>query len=50
MLWKMTYAQAETLSYGDAFRAIMLAFALAVCLVPLMKKVAPPKAPAATAH
>jgi DHA2 family multidrug resistance protein len=49
-LWNMTYAQAETLSYGDAFRAIMLAFALAVCLVPLMKKVVPPKAPPAEAH
>jgi DHA2 family multidrug resistance protein len=49
-LWNMTYKQAETLSYGDAFRAIMLAFALAVCLVPLMRKVVPPKAPAAAAH
>jgi DHA2 family multidrug resistance protein len=49
-LWQLAYAQAETLAYGDAFRAIMLAFILATCLVPLMKKVVPPKAPPADAH
>jgi DHA2 family multidrug resistance protein len=49
-LWQMAYLQAETLSYADAFRAIMLAFILATCLVPLMKKVTPPKAPPANAH
>ncbi len=49
-LWKLAYAQAETLSYGDAFRTIMLVFILATCLVPLMKKVVPPKAPPAGAH
>jgi DHA2 family multidrug resistance protein len=46
-LWKMAYVQAETLSYEDAFRAIMTAFVLAVCLVPLMKKVVPAPGPAA---
>jgi DHA2 family multidrug resistance protein len=49
-LWKITYAQAETLSYADTFRTIMLAFILATCLVPLMKKVVPPKTPPAGAH
>ena len=46
-LWQITYVQAETLSYADAFRIIMLAFLLATCLVPLMRKVVPPKAPVA---
>jgi DHA2 family multidrug resistance protein len=49
-LWMLTYAQAETLSYSDAFRAIMVAFIIATCMVPWMKKVVPPKAPPADAH
>jgi DHA2 family multidrug resistance protein len=49
-LWNLTYAQAETLSYADAFRTIMCAFIIATFLVPMMKKVAPPKAPPADAH
>jgi len=49
-LWNLTYAQAETLSYADAFRTIMCAFIIATCLVPLMKKVVPPKAAPANAH
>jgi DHA2 family multidrug resistance protein len=43
-LWALTYAQAETLSYADAFRAVMVAFVVATCLVPLMRKVVPPTA------
>ena len=49
-LWNLTYAQAETLAYSDAFRTIMAAFIIATCMVPLMKKVIPPKAPPADAH
>jgi DHA2 family multidrug resistance protein len=49
-LWALIYTQAETLSYADAFRAVMVAFAIAACLVPLMRKVAPPKAAVANAH
>jgi DHA2 family multidrug resistance protein len=44
-LWQLAYAQASTLAYADAFRAIMLAFVFATLLVPLMRKVAAPKAP-----
>jgi MFS transporter, DHA2 family, multidrug resistance protein len=44
-LWKMTYAQAATLAYADAFRAIALAFVAAVCLAPLLRQVAPPAQP-----
>jgi DHA2 family multidrug resistance protein len=49
-LWLLTYQQAATLSYADAFRAVMVAFAIATCLVPLMRKVAPPKAAVAAGH
>jgi len=49
-LFQMAYREAETLSYADAFRAIMLAFAIATCLVPFLRKVAPPAAPSARAH
>ena len=37
-LWQLAYAQAETLSYADAFRTIMLAFAIATCLTPAFEK------------
>jgi DHA2 family multidrug resistance protein len=40
-LWKLAYREASTLAYADAFRAIMLAFALATLLVPLLRKAAP---------
>jgi DHA2 family multidrug resistance protein len=49
-LWHQSYAQASTLAYADAFRAIMLAFAFATLLVPLMRKVAAPAAPGAGGH
>ena len=49
-LWGLAYAQAATLSYADAFRTIMLAFMLGVCLVPLMRKVVPPTSPGQDSH
>jgi MFS transporter, DHA2 family, multidrug resistance protein len=49
-LWQLAYREASTLAYADAFRAIMVAFALAALLVPLLRSVAPPKAPSADAH
>jgi DHA2 family multidrug resistance protein len=49
-LWQLAYREASTLAYADAFRAIMLAFVLATLLVPLLRKVAAPKAPPAEAH
>jgi DHA2 family multidrug resistance protein len=39
-LWHLAYREASTLAFADAFRAIMLAFAVATLLVPLMRKVA----------
>lgn len=49
-LWRLAYREASTLAYADAFRAIMVAFALATLLVPLMRNVAVPKAPAGESH
>ena len=45
-LWHLAYREASTLAYADAFRAIMVAFVIATMLVPLLRKVAPPKAAA----
>jgi DHA2 family multidrug resistance protein len=49
-LWHLAYREASTLAYADAFRAIMLAFAVAAILVLFMRKVAAPPAPASAAH
>jgi DHA2 family multidrug resistance protein len=49
-LWALTYREALTQSFADIFLVILLCFAIATCLVPLMRKVAPPKAPSADAH
>ncbi len=49
-LWELAYREASTLAYADAFRAIMIAFAVATLLVPLMRNVVPASAPAAQAH
>ena len=49
-LWHLAYREASTLAYADAFRAIMVAFVIATMLVPLLRKVTPPKAAPAEAH
>ncbi|HEU0217766.1 MAG TPA: MDR family MFS transporter [Stellaceae bacterium] len=49
-LWHLAYREASTLAFADAFRAIMVAFVVATLLVPLLRKVVPPKAPPADAH
>jgi DHA2 family multidrug resistance protein len=49
-LHSMAYAQAATMAYADAFRAVMFAFAVATPLVLLMRKVAAPAKPPADAH
>jgi DHA2 family multidrug resistance protein len=49
-LWQLAYREASTLAYADAFRAIMIAFALATLLVPFMRPVAAGPKPAAAAH
>jgi MFS transporter, DHA2 family, multidrug resistance protein len=49
-LWQLTYREAQTMTYSDAFFSIMLCFVLAIAMVPLMRKVQPPKGPSADAH
>src|SRR5476651_493785 len=49
-LWLLTYREAQTQTYGDAFLMIMVCFIIATAMVPLMRKVKPPAAPSADAH
>src|SRR5262245_39950135 len=49
-LWELAYREASTLAYADAFRAIMLAFAVATLLVPLLRNVAAAKPAPAPSH
>ncbi len=49
-LYALAWREAQTLTYADAFTAIMVCFIIATLMVPLMRKVAPPKGPAAAAH
>jgi MFS transporter, DHA2 family, multidrug resistance protein len=49
-LWHLVYREASTLAYADAFRAIMVAFIIATVLVPLLRKMTPPKTAPAEAH
>ncbi len=46
-LWVLSYREASTLAYADAFDAIMVAFIFATILVPFLRNVAPPKVPQA---
>lgn len=49
-LWLLTYREAQTQTYSDAFLAIMVCFIVATAMVPLMRKVVPPAAPPPDAH
>lgn len=49
-LYELAYREAATLAYADAFRAIMLAFAVATLAVPLLRQVTTPAAPRPDAH
>jgi DHA2 family multidrug resistance protein len=49
-LWNLTYREAQTMTYSDAFLMIMVCFVAAVLLVPLMRKVAAPATPSSDAH
>jgi MFS transporter, DHA2 family, multidrug resistance protein len=49
-LWLLSYRQAQTQAYADAFFAIMVCLAVATVLIPLMQKVLPPAAPSPEAH
>jgi DHA2 family multidrug resistance protein len=49
-LFALAWREAQTETYADAFLAIAACMAIATLMVPLMRKVAPPKAPVADAH
>lgn len=49
-LWALTWREAQTLTYADAFLMIMACFVIATLMVPLMHKVKPPQQPSADAH
>jgi DHA2 family multidrug resistance protein len=42
--------EAQTLTFADAFRVILVAFIITTALVPLMRKVGAPAKPSADAH
>jgi DHA2 family multidrug resistance protein len=50
MLWSLTLREAQTMTCADIFLALTLCFVIATIMVPLMRKVGPPKAPSADAH
>jgi DHA2 family multidrug resistance protein len=49
-LWLLVYREAQVQTFADAYLAIAACFALAVLMVPLMRRVVPPKAPPEQAH
>jgi DHA2 family multidrug resistance protein len=49
-LWALTWREAQTQTFADAFVVLALCFVVATAMVPLMRKVVPPKAPIADAH
>jgi DHA2 family multidrug resistance protein len=49
-LWQLTFREAQTLTYADAFLAIMACFIMATLMVPLMRKTALPTGPSPDAH
>ena len=49
-LWMLTWREAQTQTYADAFLVIGVCFVIATLMVPLMRKVVPPQTPPADAH
>ena len=49
-LWSLTWREAQTQTYADAFLVIAACFVVATLTVPLMRKIVPPGAPANDAH
>jgi hypothetical protein len=49
-LWALTWREAQTQTYADAFLAMAACFVVATAMAPLMRKVVLPKAPTADAH
>ena len=49
-LWALTFREAQTQAFADAFLAIMVCLIAAAVLIPFLKKVLPPSAPSPDAH
>ncbi|MDN0075367.1 MFS transporter [Crenobacter sp. SG2303] len=49
-LWSLAMREAQTMAYADCFLAIMVGFAVATLMVPLMRKVTAPTGPSSDAH
>lgn len=49
-LWLLTLREAQTITFGDIYGGMALMFFAVTLMVPLMRRVAPPKAPSADAH
>jgi len=49
-LWSLTWREAQTQTYADAFLVIATCFVVATLMVPLMRKIVPPGTPAKEAH
>jgi len=49
-LWSLTYREALTMTFSDAFLLVMVCFVAALLFVPLLRKITPPSAPSADAH
>ncbi|WP_247300654.1 hypothetical protein [Bradyrhizobium sp. 179] len=49
-LWLLAFREAQVQAFADAYLVIAACFALAFVMVPLMRKVAPPKGPSPSAH
>ncbi|QBR71159.1 EmrB/QacA family drug resistance transporter [Beijerinckiaceae bacterium] len=49
-LWLLTWREAQVQTYADAFLIIAFCFLVAAAMVPLMRKVAPSRAPPTGAH
>jgi len=49
-LWSLTFREAQTQAFADAFLAIMVCLIAATLLIPLMQKAVPPSSPSADSH
>jgi len=49
-LWQLTYREALTMTFSDAFLIVMVCFLAALLVVPLLRKITPPPMPSADAH
>jgi len=49
-LWSLTWREAQTQTNADAFLVIAVCFVIATLMVPLMRKIVPPRSAASEAH